>query len=128
MLRDEQRSISAPAATARLLPRRREPRWLPWVLAFTACALALNALIGERSFAESRRRQQQLARAADELGRLRRDNATLRERIARLEQDPHTVEAIARGELGLMRRGEILFLIKDVAPPQGPLTGAPQAR
>jgi cell division protein FtsB len=42
---------------------------------------------------------------------LRVENARLRENARRLREDPSAIEALARRELGLMRRGEILFVI-----------------
>jgi hypothetical protein len=32
---------------------------------------------------------------------------------SRLQEDPRTIEAVARGELGLVRRHEILVIVKD---------------
>ena len=47
---------------------------------------------------------------------IRQDNAALRQRSRRLGHDPAAIEETAREELGLLRRGEILFLIKDRRP------------
>jgi len=45
---------------------------------------------------------------------LKQENAGLREQIRRLREDPEAIEAIARQDLGLMRPGEILVIVKDV--------------
>jgi cell division protein FtsB len=49
---------------------------------------------------------------------LKAENARLLEHARRLKDDPLTIESIARRELGLIREGEILFILKDVKPPQ----------
>jgi cell division protein FtsB len=45
----------------------------------------------------------------------RRQNAELREQALRLKDDPRAIEEAARRDLGLMRPGEIVFIVKDVA-------------
>ena len=42
------------------------------------------------------------------------ENARLREEVRRLTEDPAAIEEVARRELGLIRPGEKLFIIKDV--------------
>ncbi len=49
--------------------------------------------------------------------RARAENARLREEARRLREDPKAIEEIARRELGLIRPGEKVFIIKDVPPP-----------
>ena len=50
--------------------------------------------------------------------RQRAENARLREEVRRLEEDPAAIEEIARRDLGLIRPGEKLFIVKDLpAPP-----------
>ncbi|MGE3405088.1 MAG: septum formation initiator family protein [Vicinamibacterales bacterium] len=41
----------------------------------------------------------------------------MREEARRLREDPSAIEDIARRELGLIRPGEKLFILKDIAPP-----------
>jgi cell division protein FtsB len=48
--------------------------------------------------------------------RLRAENVRLREDARRLRSDPGTIEALARQELGLIKPGEVLFIIKDARP------------
>jgi cell division protein FtsB len=76
----------------------------------------INALVGERGLMETlraRRKHQELVSSID---RLRADNTRLREQVRNLLSDPRTIEALARQELGLMKRGEVLFIIKDARP------------
>ncbi|MCX6544124.1 MAG: septum formation initiator family protein [Acidobacteria bacterium] len=67
------------------------------------------------SLVDSRDRARTLA---IEIARRRQDNAALREQVRRLREDPAAIEDVARRELGMVRRGEILFIIKDVPKPK----------
>jgi cell division protein FtsB len=78
------------------------------------CALTLNALIGERGLAETIRVRKELRRFAVQLSELRRENARLADYADRLLTDPLTIENLARQELGLIRKGEVLIVVKDV--------------
>lgn len=109
------RSRTAEAADRPILARRAD--YGPWVrrsIVFISCALGLNALIGERGLAETLRARQQLERTAAELTAVRRQNARLVDQIDALSRDPATIELIARDELGMIRKGEVLVLVKDV--------------
>lgn len=81
---------------------------------FAATVLLMNGLFGERGLMDTIRARRAYALAARDLDRLKRDNDALRERARLLRSDPATIESVARGELGLMREGEILVTIKDV--------------
>ncbi len=81
---------------------------------FAATVILMNGLFGERGLMDTIRARRSFSIAARELDRLKRDNETLRERARLLRNDPATIESVARGELGLMRPGEILVTIKDV--------------
>jgi cell division protein FtsB len=96
-------------------PRRKEPRrfWSHAVL-FAACVVLVNALIGDKGLMDTLRARKAYAAAAGDLLRLKRENAALRDRVRRLRSDPATIESVARGELGLVKPGEILVTIRDV--------------
>jgi cell division protein FtsB len=53
--------------------------------------------------------EQELARVEAENADLRRDVGTLRVEVKQLRDDPAAVERIARNELGLVRKNEIVF-------------------
>src|SRR5690242_7607068 len=97
------------------LPARRQPRrfWSHAVL-FAACVLLVNGVFGERGLTDTLRARKSFTAAARDLARLKRENAALRDEARRLRSDPATIESVARGELGLLRAGEILVTIKDV--------------
>jgi cell division protein FtsB len=98
--------------TPKLPPRRRGHAWTGRVLCFAACVLAVNALIGERGLSETLRARRDFNAAVAELSRLQYENATLAATIRRLQQDAPTIEDVARADLGLIRPGEILVVVK----------------
>lgn len=104
--------------TPKLPRRRREHAWTGRVLCFAACVLAVNALIGERGLSETLRARQNFNAAVAELSRLQYENAVLAGTIRRLQHDAPTIEHVARAELGLIRPGEILVVVK---PPPAPV-------
>lgn len=66
-------------------------------------------------------------RLKEQLERIRRENVTLTEDIARLKQDvdlllndPNAIERIARDELGLIEKGEVLFEFAPEPEAKGP--------
>ena len=80
---------------------------------FTACVLLVNGLFGDRGLTETIRARRAYAASVRELNQLKRENAELRDFVRRLRADPATIEGVARGELGLVRDGEILVTIHD---------------
>ena len=97
-----------------IVPRRSSRRYWSHLMLFVASALLVNGLFGERGLLESLRARRAYAAAARELARIRQENDGLRERVRRLRNDPATIEAVARGELGLVRDGEIMITVRDV--------------
>ncbi len=106
-----------------LLRRKRTPpapvpsplrsQLLHYILALVTVVLVVDALFGDKGLLETMRARRQYAEVAASLIALRRENTRLRDQIRRLQQDPATIESIARGDLGLMRPGEIVFVVKD---------------
>ena len=96
------------------LPRRQPRRFWPHAVLFAACVLLANGLFGERGLMDTIRARRAFSTAARDLAQLKRANDALRDTARRLRSDPATIESVARGELGLLRPGEILVTIKDV--------------
>jgi cell division protein FtsB len=96
-----------------VIRRRRQGRWIGWVLVFLSCVLLLDGLLGEHGLARTIEAHNELRVAAESVERLRQENAALRDQARRLQEDPATLESLARRELGLIRRGEILVVVKD---------------
>ena len=96
------------------VPRREPKRFWSHVVLFAASALLVNGLIGERGLMETVRARRACAAAAQDLVRLRQQNAALRDRVRRLRSDPEAIEILARGELGMLRSGEIVVTVRDL--------------
>jgi cell division protein FtsB len=94
--------------------------------------LVADALIGDKGLLEHRRESRRHAEIRRELEQHRQDNRALRDRARRLrEQDPATIEDLARRRLGMIKPGELLFIVKDAErPPSAPpkSQGRPPAR
>jgi cell division protein FtsB len=100
------RDTQEPAAAA-----ARDRKRIRLGLTFVAAVLAVNATVGERGLVETLRARREGTTLAASISSLRLENARLREQVRRLREDPSAIEALARRKLGLMRRGEILFVI-----------------
>ena len=83
------------------------------LLVFVTLVLVVDAFVGEKGLMESLRARRQYRELSASLDTLRRDNERMHEEARRLREDPATIESVAREELGLMRPGEVLFIIKD---------------
>jgi cell division protein FtsB len=73
----------------------------------------VDSLVGDKGFLETLRARRQYAEVSVALAAKRQENARLRDEIRRLREDPASVEAIAREELGLIRPGELLFIVHE---------------
>jgi len=108
--------MATPAGSDPAAPKQRGRRLVQYGLLFLGCLLFLDALVGEKGFVENLKARQQYQAIERSLGRLKDDNTRLRKEVELLRKDPETIEGIARRELGLMRPGEKLFIIKDADP------------
>ena len=96
-------------------------RWIVQVLLiFVASAIVADGLVGDRGLLAMFRARQQHDELAATIARKRADNARLRDEARRLREDPTAIEEIARRELGLIKPGERVFIIKDVPPAAAP--------
>jgi cell division protein FtsB len=98
------------------LPRRRRSRVVRYLVLAVGCMLIVDALVGDRGFLAMLKARQQYRTLEAALARSKSENAQLREEARQLREDPDAIEQIARRELGLIRPGEKLFIIKDVKP------------
>lgn len=106
------------AAPAPVSALRRKPFQI--LLVFVTAVLVIDALVGDRGLVERLKVRQQYREAAASLNSLRQENDRLREQVRGLKEDPSAIEALARKDLGLLRPGELLFIIKDVKPKATP--------
>ena len=96
------------------MQRRRRSRVVRYVVLAVGCVLIIDALVGDRGFLAMLKARQQYQTLEASLARSRAENARLREQARDLREDPQAIEDIAHRELGLLRPGEKLFIIKDV--------------
>ena len=93
------------------------PRWrkaLDYLLLFVTVVLVVDGLVGDKGLMDTMRARQQSAELEAKVQQLRDENRALLERARKLDKDPATIEMLAREELGLIRPGEVLFILKDV--------------
>ena len=78
--------------------------------------LVIDALVGDKGLLAMLQARQDYRDLEQSLAEVRAENADLREEARRLREDPTAIEEIARRELGLIKPGEKLFIVKDVRP------------
>jgi len=98
------------------LPRRRRSRVVRYLVLAVGCVLIVDALVGDRGLLAMLKARQQYRTLEAALAHSKTENAQLREEARQLREDPDAIEEIARRELGLIRPGEKLFIVKDVKP------------
>ena len=88
-------------------------------MAITAVVLSIDAVVGEKGLlALMRAREEYAAARALAAIRSRSENQRLREQARRYREDPAAIEELARKDLGLIKPGEKLFIIRDRRPPR----------
>ncbi|HZP49080.1 MAG TPA: septum formation initiator family protein [Vicinamibacterales bacterium] len=95
-------------------PPARARRIVHWLLIFVASVIVVDGLVGDRGLLAILRARQQYDQLASTIAKQRADNARLREEARRLKDDPGAIEEVARRELGLIKPGERVFIIKDI--------------
>jgi len=108
---------SDPATALTALARRMGKRALPALFVLVAAIVVVDAIVGDKGLMAMLKARRQYRALEVALDTATSENARLREEARRLREDPAAIEEIARRELGLIRPGEKLFIIKDV---QGP--------
>lgn len=116
---------NAPARAPR--PKKRGSRLVRFALIFITSVVLVDALVGEKGLLATIRARREYDELADQIARMRSDNAQLRETARGLREEPAVIEELARRDLGLLREGELLFIIKDV-PPADARPSPPPAR
>jgi cell division protein FtsB len=89
--------------------------YVPHLLALFVAVLFLHDVFGTHGFMAMHRKQQEIQKVKADLDRLNKENSDLEQDVKNLKTDPHTIEKIAREELGQARPGEVI--IKLPAPP-----------
>jgi cell division protein FtsB len=95
---------------------RRGRRLARYVLGLVTVILVIDAVVGEKGLLALLKARRDFSAVEQALGQARHENIQLREDARRLREDPTAIEEMARRELGLIKPGEKLFIIKDAAP------------
>jgi cell division protein FtsB len=90
-------------------------RMVGYLLLAGAVVLMVNALVGENGYLAGLRAHRDYNAVTTDLVRIRLENQQLREQARRLKDDPSAIEDSARRDLGLIRPGETLVIIRDAA-------------
>jgi cell division protein FtsB len=107
---------------AQMIRHERRGRWRRVsraLIVLISTVMVVDALVGERGLLAMLRARDERQALAIAIERQRHDNLRLREEARRLAEDPAAIEEIARRELGLIRPGEKVFIIRDLAPSSG---------
>ena len=83
-------------------------------LIFITLVIVVDAVAGEKGLLALLQARREYAALERSLERARAENAELRDMARRLREDPSAIEEQARRELGLIKPGEVLFIVKDI--------------
>lgn len=109
MAHDTERDDATPTGPT---PRRR--RLVLIGLLIGTGVVLVDAIAGDRGlFVLLRAREEGRTRAAS-VESLRRENQRLSEQASRFRDDPASIEDLARRDLGMIKPGEKLFIIRDL--------------
>jgi cell division protein FtsB len=112
------------------LPLRRGfgRRFGPKLILLATLILVVDALVGDKGLLERVRERQRHHDVQLALQQLQHENSALREQARRLrEEDPTTIEDAARRQLGMIKPGEMLFIVKDLDKPGASAPAHPDA-
>lgn len=85
-----------------------------------AIVVVVDAVVGDRGFLAMQRAQRRYDALSQALDRQRAENSRLQEEVRRLKDDPSAIEELARRDLGLMRPGEKVFIVRDLKTVSNP--------
>lgn len=78
----------------------------------------VDAIVGEKGLVALMRAHDVEAAVRQDLEAVRLDNQRALEQARRYREDPATLEELARRDLGFIKPGEKLFIIRDLPPAQ----------
>jgi cell division protein FtsB len=94
-------------------------RLVRYGLMVVTAVVVIDAIVGEKGLLALMRARQDYQVLESSLRAVRSENQRLREQARRYREDPATIEELARQDLGLIKPGEKLFIIRDL-PPSAP--------
>ena len=108
------RDDEADATGLRLPTPGRARGFVRFILVFVTAVILVDTVFGEKGVLALSKSRRQLDRIERALEQARDENQQLRAEARRLREDASAIEALARGELGLIKPGEKLFIIRDI--------------
>ena len=87
-------------------------------LVIVTLVVLIDAIVGEKGLVALMRARDLEAAVAGDLQRVRDENQRTVEQARRYREDPATLEELARRDLGYIKPGEKLFIIRDLPPAQ----------
>lgn len=94
----------------------RRRRMVQYLIVLIGCVLVIDSLVGDKGVLQILKKRQEVRELDQALAAARAENARLFQEMERLKNDPAALEDAARRDLGLIKPGEKLFIIKDAAP------------
>jgi cell division protein FtsB len=112
------KDVTRPAERRRSTPqdRTRARQVVYGLLILAGVVLFVDAIVGDEGLLARQRARRQHEALIEAIERQRAENESLREQVRRLTEDPSAIEEIARRELGLIRPGEKVFIVRDLPP------------
>ena len=89
-------------------------------LVFIGCVLVIDALVGDKGVLQMLKTRQKAQSLYQAVAVAQTKNARLRDQIKRFTEDPAALEDAARRDLGLIKPGEKVFMIKDLQSGSNP--------
>jgi cell division protein FtsB len=96
-------------------PPGRTRRFARYALIAVTVVLLVDAVVGEKGMLALLQARKEFAAVERALEQSRNDNESLRQTARRLREDPTAIEAVARRDLGLIKPGEKVFIVRDAA-------------
>ena len=91
-----------------------------WGLSILFGALAVSSVIGENGYLATLRAEKEQRQLEVSLAGLREENRRLQTEAARLREEPAALEEAARRDLGFVKPGETLVILRDTRPAPPP--------
>ncbi len=91
-------------------------RVLRYALMLLTALVLIDSIVGEKGVLALVRTRRELQVLEQTVQAARVENQRLVEQARRYREDPATIEELARRDLGLIKPGEKLFIIRDLPP------------
>jgi cell division protein FtsB len=109
----EQATQDVETSTPKPPSGRRGGRLARYALAFFTVVIVIDAVVGEKGLLALMHARAEYERLEADINHVRAENARLREEARQLREEPDAIEDVARRELGLIKPGETVFIIRD---------------